>query len=164
MKSAKEIKYEDIPKVYRDNFYNRFKPYNLDKCWEVKVNKGQRYPVRSLNGRHLLLHRVSYVIFNGDLPSGKIICHKCDNTNCVNPSHLFMGTQIDNVRDMILKGRDRPGNRGVTSCKRGHEFDVNNTVWYLDKLTGKNKRYCKSCEKLRDKIKIKKRKLMRKVI
>lgn len=50
-------------------------------------------------------HRVAWRLFRGPIPAGKKVLHRCDNTYCVRPSHLFLGTQLDNVRDMIRKGR-----------------------------------------------------------
>lgn len=50
-------------------------------------------------------HRLSWSIFNGDIPKGMKVLHKCDIRSCVNPNHLFLGTQADNVQDMISKGR-----------------------------------------------------------
>jgi len=50
-------------------------------------------------------HRVAYRLVNGMIPAGAMVLHSCDNKNCVNPSHLFLGTQADNVHDMMAKGR-----------------------------------------------------------
>jgi len=52
-------------------------------------------------------HRVAYAKANGPIPRGMLVCHRCDNPRCVNPDHLFLGTNQDNVDDMMQKGRYR---------------------------------------------------------
>ena len=75
-------------------------------CWEWKGANDGRYGQFYLNGRNVKAHRVSYELAYGEIPAGLNICHKCDNTKCVNPAHLFAGTQTDNLQDCIKKGRN----------------------------------------------------------
>lgn len=56
-----------------------------------------------------LAHRVAWELVNGPIPDGMCALHNCDNPQCVNPSHLFIGTKADNIRDMDQKGRRRSG-------------------------------------------------------
>lgn len=52
-------------------------------------------------------HRAAFIVFNGQIPKGMCVLHRCDNRPCINPQHLFIGTQLDNVADMISKGRSK---------------------------------------------------------
>jgi hypothetical protein len=74
-------------------------------CW-LWNQPVDRYPSFSIDGRMVRVHRWAYETFVGSIPSGLYVLHRCDDTHCVNPSHLMVGTQRDNVQDMLAKGRD----------------------------------------------------------
>lgn len=62
-----------------------------------------------LDGKARRAHRVAYEVFVGEIPNGLVVMHSCDNPCCINPMHLSVGTQIDNVGDMVSKGRNAKG-------------------------------------------------------
>lgn len=92
-----------------NRFYAKVKINATNGCHEwtgALSNKGYgRFAVKRKN-RHA--HRVAWQLANGPIPDGLWVLHKCDNPRCVNPKHLFLGTVLDNSRDMIAKGRAAP--------------------------------------------------------
>ena len=73
-------------------------------CWEW-TGGGHTYGQIKIEGRMRLAHHVSYELAHGPIPPGVQVLHHCDNPGCVRPDHLFLGTQSDNLRDMVAKGR-----------------------------------------------------------
>lgn len=83
-------------------------PEPTSGCWLWTGNAQKQGYGRFYTDDHKhvrLAHRVSYELHIGSIPEGMVICHKCDNTSCVNPDHLFVGTRADNNRDKCEKGR-----------------------------------------------------------
>lgn len=101
------------------------------------------YGLFSVFGKTLRAHRVAWMLWRGPIPQGPgalgvIVCHRCDTPFCVNPDHLFLGTQRDNIRDCIAKGRS--GVTGSTHCLAGHEWNAENTYIRPDGNRG-----CRPC-------------------
>jgi HNH endonuclease len=80
-------------------------------CWNWFATRNTcGYGVFCFRGKNQLAHRVSWLIHKGHIPNGRYVLHRCDNPRCVNPDHLFLGTQTDNMRDAVRKGRLKTGN------------------------------------------------------
>lgn len=88
-----------------------------DECWPwlASVNRGG-YGTFTLDGRKIQASRAVWILTFGN-PGDLWVLHRCDNPICVNPSHLFLGTNLDNIADRVAKGRnaDRRGERNTAA-------------------------------------------------
>lgn len=111
----------DLTVIAQERVLTRFwsKVDTFGDCWEWKAGRMRDgYGRFSINGITFPAHRIAYCIYNSADPGALLVCHKCDNPGCVNPSHLFVGAPIDNALDKIEKGRDNPavGERGSNAA------------------------------------------------
>lgn len=74
-------------------------------CWLWLGTVSEGYGHLFAGGRVQSAHRLAYEHWNGCIPDGECVCHRCDVRLCCNPAHLFAGTQKDNIDDMRNKGR-----------------------------------------------------------
>jgi len=128
-------------------FSNFFKNVSMgpeSKCWDwLGAISRKGYGQFKYTNTMKSPHRISYEFFNGPFSSALHVLHKCDNPKCVNPRHLFLGTNQDNVDDKMRKGRHQSSSQ--THCKSGHEFNEENTI--RSKRSDGTKNYRRSCRK-----------------
>lgn len=113
--------------------------------WTGNANyKG--YGMMSYRNDMWMAHRLVYKLKVGLIPAGMFVCHRCDNPGCINPKHLWLGTNSSNQRDAALKGRHQETKK--THCPRGHVYNAANT--YLTPRRGL--RNCKLCARIRTRL------------
>lgn len=107
--------------------------------WQQARNpKG--YGWKRVDGSSQLAHRVVFEQAWGiKIPAGMVVMHTCDNPSCVNPMHLRLGTQKQNMEDCAAKGRIVSTQGDKTHCPKGHEYSIENT-W-----TDGKRRNCRAC-------------------
>ena len=94
-----------------DRFWAKVRKGGPDDCWLWTAGTDKDGYGRFMwNMRNPRSHRVAYELLVGPIPEGLYACHTCDNPPCCNPAHIFLGTQLDNIRDAASKGRLATGN------------------------------------------------------
>ena len=100
----RERRYQPSPKNAAD-FWARFER-SEEGCLEwTGGHSNMGYGAVLWEGKVWRVHRLAWTLAMGPIPDGMLVCHHCDNTNCSEPAHLFLGTQQDNVIDSFAKGR-----------------------------------------------------------
>jgi hypothetical protein len=117
-------------------------PTTADICWEwAGARNSDGYGKSYAGSGYRMAHRVAWESSFGPIPDGLFVLHRCDNPPCVRPDHLFLGTNTDNVRDSVAKGR--AANQRKTHCPNGHEYTADNTT------VSQGRRNCRACRRSR---------------
>lgn len=99
-------------------------------CWQWQAGKqrsghGFFFPDK---GHIVRAHRYAWELTYGKIPDDRCVLHRCDNPSCVNPAHLFLGTQADNIHDMDLKGRRAKHNPADQRGAKNHQAKLTDEV------------------------------------
>lgn len=89
-------------------------------CWLWIGSTNGTYGCANIDYKQVSAHRLAWELFRGPIPEGQNVLHRCDRPLCVNPSHLFLGTQEDNLKDMTQKGRRAKGEAVASFAGRKH--------------------------------------------
>lgn len=122
-----------------------------DGCWEWRGDRNELGYGRLTLVRKGLdkarVHRLMFERYSGPIPAGLVVRHKCDNPPCSNPDHLELGTQNDNVQDMIDRGRC--WRHGATECQNGHDLTSPDS-YRIGKRKGRgDEKVCLTCQRER---------------
>ncbi len=136
-----------MPCRTNDERLSKFLPDRpVGECWIWLGSKNAGgYGQARWDGTTRLAHRYVYTMLVGAIPDGMVLRHSCDNPPCCNPDHLLVGTNLDNRRDSVERGRTRNAHSYKTHCVRGHEFDEENTR--ITHYKGTTRRECRACDR-----------------
>jgi hypothetical protein len=111
--------------LLKERFDHKSKANSETDCieWVGTKNKGG-YGLTKINGKTTHVHRAAYELVCGAIPDGLHVLHKCDNRSCINPSHLFLGTNQDNMDDRNTKGRQACLKGELNGCAKLTEGQV----------------------------------------
>lgn len=128
MPLRKEVRFENLTQKAIECFWS--KVVKTEECWVWNGSKTRKYGQLALvikgERRSVRAHRLSWFLHFGEIPDGMVVCHRCDNPECVNPSHLFIGTQLENINDRHNKGRTVGPKRGeLNHSSKLTQKDVN---------------------------------------
>ncbi len=136
--TTREVIRMPAKRILSERFWEKVQ--KTDGCWEWQAAKdGCGYGFIWVRTRMYRAHRISYEMLHGPIPAGLQIDHLCCNPGCVNPSHLEVVTQAENMR----RGVAWEHQRRKTHCPKGHPYDATNT--YFNPTTGS--RTCRTCHR-----------------
>ncbi len=121
-----------------ERFWKRVHPVPFSGCWLWVGTNRRGYARMSIGGKDRSVMRWALPILGRTVMAEQVLRHTCDVVECVNPAHLIVGTQDENIRDRDERGRHAA--RRVTHCPRGHSYEEHGS-------RRGHSRYCKKCSR-----------------
>lgn len=125
--------------------------YTEDGCWEWRGDRNElgygRLTLKRKGLDKTRVHRLMFERYVGSIPDGMVIRHKCDNPPCCNPDHLEVGTQADNLADMVSRGRYH--RHGSTECQNGHDISSPGSYRMGKRKNKGDEKVCLACQRER---------------
>lgn len=129
-----------VDKVALARFDDKVSPEPMSGCHLWTASTAQGYGRIYYRGKMLSAHRIALARAQGRAPGVLHVCHKCDNPVCVNPAHLWFGTNQDNIKDRDSKGRHAQTRK--SHCPAGHTYSAENTY-----TSPRGQRHCRECRR-----------------
>lgn len=132
-----QLDWQGHPDRVLEKFWKHVKIDSMTGCWQWTGGKNEfGYGIFCTDKRRIRTHRYCWELFKEPIPKGMCICHHCDNPSCINPDHMFIGTQAENMADMRKKHRGstkpRPGTENPAAKLSEQQvriiFSMNGTV------------------------------------
>lgn len=128
-----------------ERFWSKVNIRGKNDCWNwIAGGRGEGYGALNINNKIIDSHRVAWILINGEIPNNLYVLHRCNNRACCNPSHLYLGTQSDNMKDAYLAGINiivtpRGENNHLSKLKSSEVSEIRN-------LLSLGKRCCEICK------------------
>jgi hypothetical protein len=128
-----------------ERFWEKVEKRGPDECWPWRgaTMPSGRGVTMDEQSRRLYAPRAAVILSGREMPAEKYACHHCDNPNCVNPAHIYVGDAYTNAVDSAARGRWINPMSIKTHCKNGHPFSGDNLI---ERDAAKKHRRCRACQ------------------
>lgn len=132
LNKARDAAFLALTKEHQQSVFHHF--ISTGHCWRFQRSRKAAYGRFSFNGTKIQAHRAAYLATHGEIPDGLLVLHRCNNPKCINPEHLKIGTQVENMADRSRAGRHwLQKNPELSSI---HKLNAENAILTRDVILG----------------------------